>query len=125
VAYESNESGPVEVYVRPFDATAPEASGTGPGKVKVSRNGGTRPQWESNGKGLSYATPDLKRWWVDVTVTPTLRLGEPQLLGEFPRGIATMTPDGQRVLIGVPVGEQRQSATVVLNWEAGLNQSSR
>jgi hypothetical protein len=36
-----------------------------------------------------------------------------------------MTPDGQRVLIGVPVGEQRQSATVVLNWEAGLNQSSR
>jgi Tol biopolymer transport system component len=125
VAYESNESGPVEVYVRPFDATAPEASGTGPGKVKVSRNGGTRPEWESNGKGLSYATPDLKRWWVDVTVTPTLRLGEPQLLGEFPRGIATMTPDGQRVLIGVPVGEQRQSATVVLNWQAGLNQSSR
>jgi Tol biopolymer transport system component len=29
VAYESNESGPNEVYVRPFDAASPEASGRG------------------------------------------------------------------------------------------------
>jgi hypothetical protein len=36
-----------------------------------------------------------------------------------------MTPDGQRVLIGVPVGEQQPSATVVLNWQAGLKESPR
>jgi Tol biopolymer transport system component len=120
VAYESDESGVTEVYVRPFDPENPEASGAGPGKVTVSRNGGTRPQWDLSGKALSYVTADLKRWSVDVSLTPTLRVDEPQPLGEFPRGVATITPDGQRVLIGTPVGSQPQSATVVLNWRAGL-----
>ena len=129
VAYASNESGRPEVYVRPFDPASPEASGTGGGRVKVSQNGGAFPQWELNGKELFYTTTDGKRWSVDVTTTPTLRLGALRLLGEFPRETAAMTsamtPDGQRVLIGVPVGEQRPSATVVLNWQAGLKPSPR
>ena len=121
VAYTSNESGSIEVYVRPFDPASPEASGTGSGKVRVSPNGGGTPRWELNGKELVYATPDRKRWSVDVTTTPTLRVGTPRLVREFPsRGNAATTPDGQLVLIGVPVGEQQPSATVVLNWQAGL-----
>jgi hypothetical protein len=31
-----------------------------------------------------------------------------------------MTPDGQPVLIGVPVGEQQPSVMVVVNWHEGL-----
>jgi Tol biopolymer transport system component len=125
VAYTSNESGSIEVYVRPFAPASPEASGTGGGKVRVSASGGANPQWELNGKELVYVTPDRKRWAVDVTVTPALRVGARRLLSEFPRGNAAMTVDGQRVLIGVPVGEQQPSATVVLNWQAGLKQSQR
>jgi hypothetical protein len=74
---------------------------------------------------LSFSTPDRKPWAVDVTVTPALRVGPPRLLGEFPRGNAAMTPDGQRVLVGVPVGDQQLSATVVLNWQAGLKPLGR
>ncbi len=121
VAYTSDESGSNEVYVRPFDPVSPEASGTGSGKVRVSPNGvNGAPRWEPDGKALAYFTADRTRWSVDVTTTPTLRVGTPRLLGEFPRGNRVTTPDGQRVLIGVPVGERQPSATVVLNWQAGL-----
>ena len=70
-----------------------------------------------------FGTPNRKRWSVQVTTTPALQVGEPRLLGEFPRGGTAMTPDGQRVLMSVPVGEP--SATVVLNWQEGLNTSTR
>jgi eukaryotic-like serine/threonine-protein kinase len=116
VAYTSDESGSIEVYVRPFDPASPEASGTGSGKVRISLSGGGTPRWLLNGKELVYAAPDRKRWSVDVKTTPTLRVGTPRLLGEFPRANAAPTPDGQRMLIGVPVSEQQPSATVVLNW---------
>jgi Tol biopolymer transport system component len=125
VAYVSDESGSAEVYVRPFDPASPEASGTGGGKVRVSPNGATAVWWEPNGKALVFITADRKRWVVDLTVTPALRVGVPRLLGEFPRGNFEMAPDGQRALIGVPVGDQRPSATVVLNWQAGLKPSRR
>jgi Tol biopolymer transport system component len=125
VAYTSDESGSTEVYLRPFDPASPEGSGTAGGKVRVSPNGGTGVRWEPNGKGLTFTTADRKRWVVDITLTPGLRVSAPRLLGEFPRGNAVMTPDGQRLLIGVPVGEQQPSATVVLNWQAGLNPSPR
>jgi dipeptidyl aminopeptidase/acylaminoacyl peptidase len=125
VAYTSDESGSTEVYVRPFDPASPEASGTGGGKVRVSPNGGTAPQWEPSGKALVFVTADRKRWVVDITVTPALRVGVPRLLGEFPRGNWAVAPDRQRVLVGVPVGDQRPSATVVLNWQAGLKPSPR
>jgi Tol biopolymer transport system component len=107
----------MEVYVRPFDPASPEASGTGSGKVRASPNGvNTAPRWEPDGKALIYLTADRKRWSVDVTTTPTLHAGAPRLLGESPRGNGAPMPDGQRILIGVPVGDQQPSATVVLNW---------
>jgi Tol biopolymer transport system component len=119
VAYTSDESGSTEVYVRPFDPASPEASGTGGGKVRVSSNGATGVMWQANGKGLTYFTADRQHWMVDLTVTP-LRVGAPRLLAEFSRGVRATTQDGQRTLVGVPVGEQAPSATVVLNWPAGL-----
>jgi Tol biopolymer transport system component len=121
VAYTSNESGSFELYVRPFDPAAPETSGSGSGKVRVSTNGiEGAPRWDPNGKGLTYFSPDGKRWVVDVTTAPSLRVGTPRLLGEFPRGNVASTPDNQRVLGAIPIGNQRPSATVVLNWQAGL-----
>ena len=47
LAYESNESGQREVYVRPF----PNVNG---GRWQVSSGGGTRPLWARNGQELFY-----------------------------------------------------------------------
>jgi hypothetical protein len=120
VAYESNESGSDEVYIRPFDPASPESSGTAGGKVKVSQGGSAGAAWTQNGKELLYVSPDRKLWSVDVALTPELRVSAPHLLGEISRGNGAMAPDGQRFLVGVPVGSQEPTATVVLNWQASL-----
>ena len=49
MAYVSDESGQMEVWVRPFQ------SGGGP--VKVSTNGGIEPRWGRDGKELFYLAP--------------------------------------------------------------------
>ncbi len=47
LAYESNESGQYQIYVRPF----PKVEG---GRWQVSTTGGTRPLWARNGRELFY-----------------------------------------------------------------------
>jgi serine/threonine-protein kinase len=49
LAYQSNESGRPEVYVRPF----PAAPGTEE-RVQISNGGGFRPAWSPNGRELIY-----------------------------------------------------------------------
>jgi Tol biopolymer transport system component len=51
LAYQSNESGHDEIYVRPF----PDV---GRGQWQVSTAGGTRPSWARNGRELFYLAPD-------------------------------------------------------------------
>ena len=46
LAYQSNETGRPEIYVKPF----PE----GPGKWQVSTDGGTFPRWRADGKELYF-----------------------------------------------------------------------
>ena len=50
VAYQSNESGQDEIYVRPF----PDADR---GRWQISTGGGTRPLWARSGKELFYLGP--------------------------------------------------------------------
>jgi serine/threonine-protein kinase len=47
LAYQSNESGQHEVYVRPF----PDVTG---GRWQISTSGGSRPLWSSDGRELFY-----------------------------------------------------------------------
>jgi serine/threonine-protein kinase len=54
MAYTSPESGPREVYVRPFP---PPASGQG-GKWGISNRGGTNPVWSRTSHDLLYLAPD-------------------------------------------------------------------
>ena len=49
VAYESNQSGIVEVYVESFPR--------GGGRVPVSSGGGTQPLWRADGRELYYVDP--------------------------------------------------------------------
>jgi Tol biopolymer transport system component/tRNA A-37 threonylcarbamoyl transferase component Bud32 len=54
LAYESNDSGRPEIYVRPFPAPA---SGGG-GKWQISNNGGTWPIWPRKGGEILYRSGD-------------------------------------------------------------------
>jgi Tol biopolymer transport system component len=48
LAYVSNQSGPQQVYVRPFPGTDADAA------VQVSLDGGTEPAWSPDGRRLAY-----------------------------------------------------------------------
>ena len=50
LAYEANDSGQFEIYVRPF----PDVNS---GRWQVSTGGGTRPLWAPNGQELFYVSP--------------------------------------------------------------------
>jgi Tol biopolymer transport system component len=129
LAYTSNESGSVEVYVRPF-------AGSG-GKSQVSIAGGNQPRWRPDGKELFYMTPDDRLMAVSIAVgadKQTLETGTPVPLfatrlasGSGITGVGALTkpqyavaPDG-RFLMNVAVEEATGSPiTIVLNWDAEL-----
>jgi Tol biopolymer transport system component len=121
IAYESNESGTNEVYVRPFPVT--------PGKWQVSTTGGEQPRWRRDGKELFYLSSDHKLMSVEVNTdastfehrTPTAlfgtRVGGLDTVG----GIYDVTADGQRFILNNLVAEATYTPiTVVLNWTADL-----
>jgi len=60
IAYESDESGRTEIYVRPF----PDVDG---GRWQISTGGGDKPAWSRNGKELYYELPQQSMMAVPVT----------------------------------------------------------
>jgi Tol biopolymer transport system component len=124
VAYRSDESGRVEIYVQPF----PLKSGGG-GKWMVSRGGGTQPRWRRDGKELFYIANDLMVMMaVDVSTSPTFKAGIPQALFEravIPVAVTFLwdvSADGKRFLLdtfGAETAAASAPITVVLNWQAG------
>jgi dipeptidyl aminopeptidase/acylaminoacyl peptidase len=125
LAYESNESGRLDVYVQPF----PEAGG----KWQVSSAGGAQPQWRRDGNELYYVAPDARLLAVPVkpsTDGKTLDVGSPVPLfrTRLASGAGTtqgraqyaVAPDG-RFLMNTVVEETAASPiTVVVNWAAAL-----
>jgi serine/threonine-protein kinase len=73
LAYESNESGRDEVYLRPFPNV--EA-----GRWQVSTVGGVAPIWSRNGRELFYVNPAREMVVVPVAPGPEPRLGERRVL---------------------------------------------
>jgi Tol biopolymer transport system component len=131
VAYQSDESGRYEVYVRPF---SPDSSA---GKVLVSRGGGSEPHWRKDGKEIVYRTSDGTLFAVDVTTNSGFEVGAPKRLFKSPaldpQGRATqvarltinwdMTPNADRFLVAFPVQEGLQTPfTAVINWHALLQE---
>jgi serine/threonine-protein kinase len=117
IAYTSDESGRMEVYVRPFPS---------PGmKEQISTEGGIGPLWARNGKQLFYRWGD-QMWVVDVRTEGGFSTSKPHLLFEkpgyyngWPTRAYDLSLDGQRFLM-VKL-EQRKPAPVtemilVQNW---------
>jgi serine/threonine-protein kinase len=120
MAYVSNESGPFEVYVRPYPG--PDR------KLQVSTQGGTHPRWNPNGKELFYRTGD-KMMVVDVSMRGgDIVLSQPRLLFEqrysfgSAQSIANydVSPDGQRFVM-VKDDSSSGRLNLVLNWLQELN----
>jgi eukaryotic-like serine/threonine-protein kinase len=129
VAYQSNESRPVQIYIRPFP---------GPGSPRqLTTAGGSQPRWRPDGKELFYVALDGRLMAVPIAVgadrqleTGTaVALFRPQLAtgpninsgGTGSRAQYAVARDGRRFLMNVTVAEATPTPiTVVLNWDAVL-----
>jgi serine/threonine-protein kinase len=112
LAYQSMESGTLEIYVQPFP---------GPGaKTRISSQSGNRPRWSRNGKELLYwttgATLDLMS--VDVQTGAAFHAGAPQSLFKLAAGTTwDIAPDGKRFLVELSQGMQEgRKLQAVVNW---------
>ena len=82
MAYQSNESGRPEIYMRAF--VPPGAAGTAAGaegQWQVSTAGGIHPAWRPDGKELYYLNPAAAMMAAPIAVTgATLEPGAPMML---------------------------------------------
>ncbi|MBI4622394.1 MAG: TIR domain-containing protein [Verrucomicrobia bacterium] len=117
VAYVSDESGRYEIYVQSF----PE-----PGRaVRISREGGERPEWRSDGKELYYLAPDHRLMAAAVEgggspfqVSSTQSLFSVNTGTDFGRQQYQASGDGERFLINAVVEDTTpRRMTVILNWK--------
>ena len=124
LAYQSNQSGRAEIYVRPF----PDVNA---GLWQVSTSGGIQPAWTRNGRELFYRTQDGALMAVPIEVEPDFLAGAPTrvLEGRHFRGSPyrayDVSPDGKRFLMitrggGPGSAASPPSITVVLNWDQEL-----
>ena len=122
LAYESNDSGEFEIFVRPF----PDVNA---GKWPVSTGGGTQPLWARNGQELFYVAPDGVLMSVPVGRGALLTAGTPIRLieGQYYRGTGNVARtydvslDGTRFLMIKQGGASEQPSpsptiVVVQNW---------
>lgn len=114
LAYASNESGRVEVYVQAYPGPG--------GKWQLSSDGGTDPRWANSGRELFYRNGD-RVMAVGVETTPSFRVSEPRVFfdGREQRftfeGGWDVSPDGQRLLLMKTEDQtERRELNVVLNW---------
>jgi hypothetical protein len=57
LAYTSEESGRLEIYVIPFNPLASPADALASGEWQISVEGGTQPRWSHTGRELLFANP--------------------------------------------------------------------
>jgi hypothetical protein len=123
VAYASDPSGRLEIYVRPFP---------GPGApVRVSGDGGHDPQWSHDGGELFFRGDDGVLAARVRPRGPVFRAEPPRVLfrgGFFRDPLDTgirfydVAPDG-RFLMLEPAGDSTASVVLVQNWAQELERS--
>jgi serine/threonine-protein kinase len=100
LAYESNETGRAEVYVRAFPAPS---SGQG-GKWSVSNSGGSLPVWSPNGRELLYQSGTQIMSVEYTAVGDMFSAGKPRVWLSAVGGAQgfDIAPDGKRLLVLMP-----------------------
>jgi eukaryotic-like serine/threonine-protein kinase len=125
IAYQSNESGLFQIYVRPF----PDVKA---GKWQITTDTGTRPVWARNGRELFYlAGREGAVTSVPIQTTPTFTYGKATKLFEgrywnaAPSRSFDVSPDGQKFLMIKETETSNAtpaSTVIVLNWIEELKQ---
>jgi len=132
LAYQSDETGRIEVFIRPFP-------NTGDGKLQVSNGGGSAPLWSRDGKELYYLSADRRMMAVAVTAPPTLSVSESKPLFRLPDGVGELntnyyTPwdiaaDGRFLLEREANPSRAEGLTapliIIENWFTELNATVR
>ena len=114
VSYVSDESGRIEVFVRPFP---------GPGqRWQISTDGGGELRWSRSGRELFYRNGN-KMMIVDVETKPTFHAGRPRTFFEgrflnYDENTYDVAPDGARCLMikEDPAESGPIHVNVILNW---------
>ncbi len=121
IAYESNETGQVEVYVRPFPAVDA-------GKWQISTSGGQAPLWGPGGRELVFVNGAREMISVPVLPGAVFATGERHTLFKLDAALYlsptenytpyALMPDGQHFLMARQLHSAGADApvTVVENW---------
>jgi Tol biopolymer transport system component/tRNA A-37 threonylcarbamoyl transferase component Bud32 len=122
VAYLSDESGTVELYLRSFTPAADSGAAVVGSRIPVSAGGAGAAHWRADGRALFYIARNGNL--MEVPFAPGVAKQPGQAISLFPAPLPDhwdATPDGQRFLFAIPVGQQAIAPfSVVLNWQAGL-----
>jgi serine/threonine protein kinase/Tol biopolymer transport system component len=116
VAYQSDESGQYEIYVRPFPAPG--------GQSQVSAGGGHSPRWRVDGKELYYLAPDLKLMGAKVAAQgATFTAATPESLFQTHINQATnrqqydIARDGNFLILTDLPDTSAEPIHLLLNWQ--------
>ncbi len=121
MAYQSDETGRTEVFVRPFPNT--DAA-----KRQVSSGGGLAPLWSRDGRELYYLSSEKKMMAVRVAPGATMALSDPVTLFRVPDELLAVealyyTPwdvarDGRFLMARLVGGDQDQAGAMIVveNW---------
>jgi eukaryotic-like serine/threonine-protein kinase len=124
IAYQSNESGRVEIYVQPFPTGRREL---------ISNGGGAQARWRPDGKELFYIALDGRLMAVPIrldTAGRAFEAGVPVPLFATHVGGAiqvtteqqyAVSPDGRRFLMSTIAETRTPPITVVLNGKPSAN----
>ncbi len=119
LAYQSNESGQNEVYVRPFPGPG--------GQSQVSVNGGETPVWAHSGREIFYISSGRSLTVATVRTDPTFAVESREQLTSWPYLIQNTNrdydpaPDDQRFL-AVGTAQAQEQFILVQNFFEELRQ---
>ncbi len=126
IAYQSNETGDIQVYVQAYPSGVP--------RLQISTAGGVSPVWRGDGRELFYVQPDMppgdvRIMAVSIRVQPGLAADAPKALfsGKYemnmPARAYDVTADGQRFLLiraDERSPERIAHVNIVQNWHEEL-----
>jgi Tol biopolymer transport system component len=118
IAYVSDETGRLEVFVQPYPLTG--------AKFQITKNGGGHPLWSPDGKYLYYDN-GRQMYSLQIETQPAFKAGDPVPLpvSGFIQGAGNnrrqydLTPDGKQFLMMFPSPLQIRT---IPNWFSELKQ---
>jgi serine/threonine protein kinase len=121
LAYTSEESGRLEVYVIPFSPVASPANALAAGRWQISFEGGNQPRWSPSGKELFFPNPSGTTLYVTSIKAEAGKFesSSPLKLFDLPLhpswAFYDVGRDGNIYMFRY-VGRQGYALTMLLNW---------